>query len=114
MNISYLANGGGNLKASSVHRSRLQKALRNPFISLSLKAHAQPLSGGWRVVALLLVCVTLFAVACTEEDDRPAPAADPSTTTRTQEPAAAGTDDQVQVGGVVINTQWGGEEHYTY
>lgn len=66
------------------------------------------------MVALLLVCVTLFAVACTEEDDRPAPAADPSTTTRTQEPAAAGTDDQVQVGGVVINTQWGGEEHYTY
>ena len=74
-------------------------------------------SGSLCVAAFLLLCGSLLAVACSEEDS---PSPDPTLQgeelregTRT-EPGTALGEGQVQMGDVIINTQWDGEEHYTY
>ena len=117
MIIRRLANGGGKLKASSVHLSRLLSAGRNPFDFSDLKSRVQAPSGSLCVAAFLLLCGSLLAVACSEEDG---PTPDPALQgeelrdgTRT-EPGTPLGEGQVQMGDVIINTQWDGEEHYTY
>lgn len=105
------------MKASSVHLLRLLEAGRNPFCYNKLKSRIQAPSGSLCVAAFLLLCGSLLAVACSEEDG---PSPDPTLQgeelrdgTRTQ-PGTALDEGQVQMGGVIINTQWDGEEHYTY
>lgn len=112
MNISHLANGGGNLKASSVLLMLLRSAQRKLFICNALQTH--PLNpsrrkGGALSSCCLFLCVVLGCAlfSCTEDDG--------STPTRNPETRALSHEDSVQQGLVIdINTAWDGEDFYEY